>query len=97
MAPLRNSPVDLLCSNQRHIPTEVGHPSVDLLDARYSVAPVRLRCTWSIPGAAETTTRTYLMNIGVDALALSALLGSVALGVSSRLARRRYDRESGPA
>lgn len=95
LAPLKNSPVDLLCSNQRDIPTEVGHPGVDLLDAHYWLAPARLRCTWSIPETTETATRTYMMNTGVDAMALTALLGSIGLG--SRLAGRRYDRGSSTA
>jgi hypothetical protein len=97
LAPLKNSPVDLLCSNQRDTPTEVGHPGVDLLDAHYSLVPARLRCTWSIPETAETATRTYMMNTGVDAMTLTALLASLTLGVGSRVAGRRSDRGSSTA
>lgn len=50
LAPLKNGP-DLLCGNQMDVPTAVRHPSVDLLDATYSLMPARLRCTPILTGS----------------------------------------------
>lgn len=89
LGPLKTGP-DILRADRDGVPTEVQHPSVDLLDATCSLIPARLRCTWALPGTDETITRTHLMTTGVDAMALAALLGSIALGVASHLVRRPH-------